>query len=1237
MDTVPTLVPVNVNTRTHSALVDEGCLCYAAVSEAVVREAKIPIHPLPGKKAKGPIADMGTAEITGFTCFSLDIMGYTRLVYAYVIPRLSYSVILGKPWMVDNKVSSMPSERRLWIGKGRFWVSHVGHEKNTPLKQEIQDAKHVYAATFLGHVRRIRKTFGRTAAEVAVFAISLADINRALAGKTPRTAKEIRELLPPELHDLVPLFTKKEADKLAPHRPGVDLKIDLKKDTEGRELPLPWGPLYNMSREELLVLKRTLTELLDKGFIRASSSSAGAPVLFVRKPGGGIRFCVDYRALNSITRPDRYPIPLLAETFRNLKGAKWFTKVDVIQAFHKIRIQEGDEHKTAFRTRFGLYEYNVVPFGLVNSPASFQRYVNGVLRDYLDEFVTAYMDDILIYTSGSRKDHMCKVRQVLERLYKAGLHLDIDKSQFAVKTVKYIGFIIHAGVGIQADPEKVRAIVEWEAPTTLKGVRGFLGFCNFYRQFIPSYSKVVAPLTGLTGKKVSFHWDREQQEAFELLKTLFTKAPILTQWDPSRETFLETDCSGFALGGQLSQGVDGKRKPVAYYSKKLSKAEINYPIHDKELLAIIRCLEQWDAELRSCQNGFTVLTDHRNLEYFMSKRPLSERQARWAEYLSRFNMNVQYRPAKEAVIPDALSRKDQDKLTPEDHESREQQLLSNQMLQRDKGKTSPINATSVCQCPLFDNALHHLWETTLAGDSLYTAVHQAIKKGERTLPPALQLKIQLSDCDISPDGALRYRGRLWIPGNPVATKEQAKSASEAAGSLDQLRTKLIQLTHDTAVNGHPGREGTVAALSKDYYWPLLQLHVRQFLRNCDTCGRTKVWRDLKKGLLRPLPIPDQFHRHLQMDFMTELPPSKGCRYLWVIKDRLSGEVVLEPMKTMKAEACADRFLWCFARFHWWPKAITSDRGSNWISRFWKTFCQLIGCEQQLSTAYHPQTDGGPERMNQEVQAYLRAYINETQDDWSQWLPAAQMAINGRITSSTGLTPFFATHGYDAGPVVAIKEPVKARNSMARNPERVAHDRLQQIQRITDLVHAARSDVSQRQEITANRRRAVAEKLKVGDKVWLDLRHYRTHRPKKKFDWQYAKYTVSRVWDNFVELDGLPNNIDRRFSLDKVRRAADDPLPGQIRDDQQPPAILVDGEAEYVVEEVIRLRTKRVGRGTKQEALVRWKGYHQPTWEPIQELRDTQALADFEQRHNLNPSTTSCLQISVSEGRRGKLM
>ena len=372
-----------------------------------------------------------------------------------------------------------------------------------------------------------------------------------------------------------------------------------------------------MSRAELLVLRKTLTELLEKNFIHVSKSSAAAPVLFARKPGGGLRFCVDYRALNAITKKDRYPLPLINETLERISRAKWFTKLDVIAAFHKIRIAPGHEWMTAFRTRFGLFEWLVMPFGLANAPSTFQRYINWTLRDFLDEFASAYLDDILIFTDGSLHRHREHVRRVLARLREAGLQIDIDKCEFETKSTKYLGFIIEAGKGIRMDPEKVKAIVDWQTPTSTRGVRSFLGFANFYRRFIRGFSDLIRPLVALTQQGTPFNWTNKHTQVFERLKQMFTTAPVLMQFDPDRETVVETDASNWATGGVLSQYDDnGLLRPCAYFSKKNSPAECNYEIHDKELLAIINALKEWEAELIGLKE-FLIITDHRNLRYFM--------------------------------------------------------------------------------------------------------------------------------------------------------------------------------------------------------------------------------------------------------------------------------------------------------------------------------------------------------------------------------------------------------------------------------------------------------------------------------------------------------------------------------------------------------------------------------------------------------------------------------------------
>ncbi|KAM4059191.1 reverse transcriptase (RNA-dependent DNA polymerase) [Hirsutella rhossiliensis] len=502
-----------------------------------------------------------------------------------------------------------------------------------------------------------------------------------------------------------------------------------------------------MSREELLVLRKTLKDLLDRGFIRASSSAAAAPVLF----------------------RDRYPLPLIAETLQNLAKAKWFTK-------------------------FGLYEWLVCPFGLSGAPASFQRYMNSVLREWLDDFVTAYLDDVLIYSSGSKADHEAKVRRVLQALADAGLHLDPAKCE----------------KGIACDPEKQRAIREWEAPTTVKGVRSFLGFANYYRIFIPDYAKITQSLDALLKKGTAFHWGRAENEAFQELKRRFCESPVLKQWDPSLPTFLETDCSGYALGGVLSQeGPDGRRHACAFFSKRLSPAEYNYPIHDKEMLAISRCLDNWNAELRSC-GPFTILTDHRNLEFFWTRQKLTERQSRWAAELSQFDFKLEYRPGSEAVVPDALSRREQDKpqgIDDEREQGRMIQLIPDSAIP--SSTRACINAMSsdcseastLPKMKVFEVAdLQQLWDETVAKDSIFRAAYKAVRDRERAFPPSLGLKIQISECAIDAGKRLTFRDRIWVPGG------SGEEGNQEEAEKDQLRTRIVQQSHDSVATGHPGRK-----------------------------------------------------------------------------------------------------------------------------------------------------------------------------------------------------------------------------------------------------------------------------------------------------------------------------------------------------------------------------------------------------------------------------------------------
>ncbi|THC87386.1 hypothetical protein EYZ11_013167 [Aspergillus tanneri] len=1003
--------------------------------------------------------------------------------------------------------------------------------------------------------------------EIRVFAASLKDIEKAL---TVKKYTDPKDKLPAHYHQFLPVFSREEADKLPPLRgAGVDHKIELEKDENGNTREPPHGPLYNMSRDELLVLRKTLLELLDKQFIRVSNSPAAAPVLLVKKPGGGLRFCCDYRGLNAITKKDRYPLPLINETLERIGKACWFTKLDVIAAFHKIRISPGDEWMTAFRTRFGLYEWLVTPFGLANAPSTFQRYINWILRDFLDEFASAYLDDILIFSSGSLAEHRSHVNKVLERLQRAGLQLDIDKCEFEVKSTKYLGFIIEAGKGVRMDPAKVKAILEWAVPTTVKGVRSFLGFANFYRRFIRNYADIAAPLNQLTQKGHEFKWTESCEKAFQQLKTMFTTAPILIQFSPERETVVEADSSMWATGGTLSQYDDnGLLRPCAYFSKKNSPAECNYEIHDKELLAIINALREWEAELCSIE-GFRILTDHKNLKYFTTLRRLNERQMRWAALLSRYNFTLDYRPGELAGRPDALSRREQD--LPQDD--------SDERLQ---------------------NREH--WSSAEQQDVKYGAIRAAVYEGAVRFPKELGLKTGISDCSISPEGYLLYRDRRWVP------------------DIESLRTRIMQETHDSVITGHPGRNTMYAILARQFYWPNIAADVRRFVENCDKCNANKIWRDRRHGVLKPLPIPDRKWREIAIDFIEKLPESNGCQNLMVIVDRLGKGVILIPCEQIDTPTVTTKLIQHFIGYHGIPSAITSDRGAQFVSDMWENFCKQLGIRRRLSTAYHPETDGQTERMNATIEAYLRSFCDRTQTNWASLSPIAQLAVNGRNATATGISPFFLDHGYDMETIQLdnTQDTNLVPTETQRTKAQQGHDIVTKLAHALDIAKAELAAAQQKYEAYTNRHRTSAPAYRVGDKVWLDLRNIRTERPSKKLDIRNAKYTIIEKVGSHAYRLNTPPGIHNVFHVMLLRPANSNPFPSQQNDDYQPPPQLVDGEEEYLVQEILDERFARVGRGFRHEFLVKYTGYQQPEWNHADAMEDTEALDRWRKDHPQPP-------------------
>ena len=1172
------------------ALIDSGASAHGFIDTKFAQNHNFDLIPLPRPRRLKVFdgTDSISGNITHLAKTVLKINDHSETILLFVTKLAHFDLVLGLPWLQYHSPTTNWSKLSLEF-RNRKCQQHC---RQFPVRVDavpfnvISNRRNALCSseTEISVENCDINSFENFVAQdnISVMTITIEDIEQALKDK-PRSDPSLK--LPKIYHEFLSVFSIEEADKVPPHRPSHH-RIILKPGAEP-----PWGPQYGMSRNELLVLKKYLKENLDKGFIRPSSSPASSPVLFVKKPGGGLRLCVDYRALNELTVKNRYPIPRIHETLTLLGKAKYFTKLDVISAFNRLRIADGDEYLTAFRTRFDLYEYLVMPFGLANAPSSFQNYINDTLKGYLDEFCTAYIDDILIF-SNTLEQHHDHVKKVLTRLLEAGLQIDINKCDFHAQEVKFLGLIISIE-GIKMDPTKLKAIENWPIPTCTKDIFRFIGFVNFYRRFIRNFGSIVMPLTDLMKKDLKFSWGPEQIKVFKLIKEEFRCNGVLQHFDWDKPARLETDASDRGTGGVLLQpDPSGSWKPVAFFSRKMSPAESNYEIYDKELLAIVQAFEEWRPELEGSLDPVEVITDHKALEYFMKSRLLSRRQARWSEFLSRFNFRICYRPGSLNTPADALSRPAGDpdpslksfleqrvlksyNLSPGMETS---DLLANDLnidpnLSSTENNQDSINSeipNETTNLPIIDRIRKNiLFDNSLA------MVIKALESGD-----SLRIKnFTLAECTWS-NGVLRYRNKIVVP---QCDKDKS------------LPAEIIRSHHEPPTEGHQGAASTCAAVARNFFWHGLLHQVRRFVRNCHTCSRIKPSREVTQGLLRPLTIAAERWRHIAMDFAVDLPLSKDWsdvefNSMFVVVDRMTKQVHISPCNDLSARNTAYMFYRDIFRLHGLPESIVSDRGSQFTSEFWKWLCRLLQIDHHLSTAYHPQTDGQTERMNGRIEQHLRAYINFTQNDWLRYLPSAEFALNNHDTHVTGVSPFFATYGLHprsgselsvtlTGPPVptSIKfERFDAENlvNSMRKVEKFIIDNIQ--------YHAAMY------EEQANKSRVAARNFKVGDYVWLNYKDLRMLPPCRKLDYKNGgPFKIIRPIGKYAfELD-LPSSVKIHpvFHVSLLSPTSSDPLPGQISG-PPPPLETESDNPEYEIERIVGSHWK----DGELNYIVRWKGY-----------------------------------------------
>jgi len=656
-----------INNRRARVIIDGGS-CNNLVSSDLVKKLGLATRPHPHPYYIQWFNDAGKAKVTQSCRVSFSIGSYADSVDCDVVPMEACSLLLGRPWEFDNdalhhgrsntytfmhkgkKITLLPMTPAeiVQAEKERAATLHETKSENQQVANSVYPPKNDKSAP-ISKTDGIKLKGGVLLARKCDLAeISDDDVCYTLVCKqTLFSLDNDVSSIPPVVANLLQEFEDIFPADIPPGLPpmrGIEHQIDL---IPGATLPN--RAAYRTNPDETKEIQRQVQELLDRGYVRKSLSPCAVPVLLVPKKDGTWRMCVDCRAINNITIRYRHPIPRLDDMLDELCGAIIFTKIDLRSGYHQIRMKLGDEWKTAFKTKFGLYEWLVMPFGLTNAPSTFMRLMNEVLRAFIGRFVVVYFDDILIY-SKSLDEHMDHLRAVFNALRDARLFGNLDKCTFCTDRVSFLGYVV-TPQGIEVDETKIEAIKSWPVPQTVTQVRSFLGLAGFYRRFVKDFSTIAAPLHELTKKGVVFRWGKAHEESFCTLKDKLTHAPLLQLPNFGKTFELECDASGVGIGGVLMQ----EGKPIAYFSEKLHGPVLNYSTYDKELYALVRSLETWRHYL--WPKEFVIHSDHESLKYLRSQNNLNRRHAKWVEFIESFPYIIKHKKGKDNVIADALSRR----------------------------------------------------------------------------------------------------------------------------------------------------------------------------------------------------------------------------------------------------------------------------------------------------------------------------------------------------------------------------------------------------------------------------------------------------------------------------------------------------------------------------------------------------------------------------------------------------
>eukprot|EP01133_Synstelium_polycarpum_P003852 gene3852-4449_t len=871
---------------------------------------------------------------------------------------------------------------------------------------------------------------------------------------------------------------------------------------------IPKSPIYPIPHKFKEELKMQLNEYLTKQWIVRSKTPYAAPVTFARKPGGAWRMCIDYRALNKISLDKSHPITPIDKLVMRTKGVHIFSKLDLAKGYHQLLIVDKDKEKTGFRTEFGTFHFNVMPFGVKGAPSTFQAYMDHIFEDLINEgIVLVYFDDILITTrTDNMEQHFIDKNRVLERLKLHGLHVAKNKCFFDLREVEYLGYIVN-GITIRPMRNKTDEIAKWAVPKNANDVRRFLGIVNYYHKYIPNLVNKTRRLSELIKKNSHFKWTRKHREDFEFLRTAVSDESTLFVPNYENPFYIDTDASQYGLGYVIYQMEELERRHILYGSKTFSSAERNYTVLEKEFLAIITSLRNNHYMLFNYKTH--VRTDHQNITFIYSqmKVPLSDRISRWVQILSSYNPILEYISGGKNVYADAISRS----MTAGDKLDEKFELTGSL-------NDSPIAATWNDSSKVITYNVHETKEVNLVETS------SIIDKEWSKL-----LMHSFDDDSVVPLILRGYTAENNLISCKAITKQkcykQYDTDERGLRFVDKLVIvpqikvvirKIISMHHDHWIAGHFSYEKTLEKISRGYVWDTMNNDIKNYCSSCLICQAASDHRIKPMGLLQPLPIPSRPNESISIDLIPSLPTcldSNGIEYnaILVIVDRLTKFVSVfslpkSPTSSSVIE-CIDKFIMDKGS----PLEIVMDSDPLFTSNESKAHFKARNIELKPSLPYHHQSNGQVEifirliknllrklliqrdaisryHMSKEELSEMEALdldmdLEELRTDWLGVIQHIAFAINNTLCSSTGHTPFMALYGHNAMPTLMeeTRTPI-TKGSMTF----VINERLQ---KMNDLIRTIRSNLSKamkRAKLQYDKRHKPIT-LSIGDYIFIRVR------------------------------------------------------------------------------------------------------------------------------------------------------